>query len=109
MTGSPHEGHQLQTLTFDQISGPLPLFSTEGMQNSLGGLAMLGVPEAGTMVQDGYKVSMCLFQLVLQGWGKEGMIAIPLALAIQCHYKEIGMLQAFQHILASTLFHHGIT
>jgi len=35
---------------------------------------------------------MCLLQLELQGFGKEGMIAIPLALVIQCHYKEIGML-----------------
>ncbi len=49
-TYSPGEGVQGNTLPFDQISSPLPLFGTERVQDGLGGLVMLGTPETGTMV-----------------------------------------------------------
>ena len=49
-TYSPGEGVQGNTLPFDQISCPRPVFGTQGMQDGLGGLLVLGIPETGTMV-----------------------------------------------------------
>ncbi len=55
-------------LTLNQISSPLPLAGTESMQDRLGDLVVLGIPEAGTIVQDGHQISMGALQLVTQGF-----------------------------------------
>src|SRR3954470_15264240 len=108
-TCSPREGHQMQTLALNQLSSPLPLFGMKGMQNGLSGLVVLGIPEAGTMVQNGYRIILRLLEPVAQGLTKECMIAIPLSLVIQRHHKYIGTLEPFQHLLAPGLLHDGIT
>ena len=54
---------------------------------SLGGLVVFGIPETGTMVQERHQISVSLLELVAQGLGKEGMIAIPLPLVIQGDHK----------------------
>src|SRR5260370_11754169 len=96
-------------LTFDQISSPLPLMGTEGMQDSLGDLVVLGIPEAGMIVQDRHQISMAALQMVAQGLSKQGMIAIPLAIEIQRHDKEIGLLELFEQLSAASLLHDGVT
>ena len=53
------------------------------MQDSFGESVVLGVPDAGTRVQDVHKITLHLLQSGAQSFGKEFMIAIPLALVIQ--------------------------
>src|SRR5207302_10709752 len=109
LTCSPREGHQLQTLTLDQITSPLPLVSIESMQDGLGSLVVFSIPETSTMVQNKYQISRCLLQSVTQSFSKKGMIAIPLTLAIERHHKQIGMLKPVQHLLAVSLLGESIT
>jgi hypothetical protein len=79
------------------------------MQDRLGGLMVLGTPEAGTMVQGKCQITLLLLQPGAQRLGKKGMIAVPLALAIQRYNEEIGLLESFQHLLAVSLLHDSIT
>src|SRR5258708_3869025 len=105
LTCSPGECRDWET--FNEISSPLPLVRTQGMQDSCGSLVvlgipdalagecltftgesrsvltLLGIPEASSMVQGGHEVTRCLLQPGAQGLSKEGMIAIALSLAIQ--------------------------
>src|SRR5437660_7413170 len=107
LTSSPSEGQQRKTL--DQISGPLPLAGFEGMEDGFEGLVVLGIPEAGTMVQDGHQIRLRLLKLAGECFSKKGMIAIPLAFAIECHHKYIGLLKPLQHLLIVSLLHDSIT
>src|SRR5258708_14550402 len=109
LIGTPLMGNDLIALLFDQISSPPPLLSLEGMQNGLGGLVMLGIPQAGTMMQNEHLIPQPLLQVMVQRLGKESMIAIPLPLTIQGHDKEIGLLKPLQHLLAVRLLNDGIT
>ena len=44
-----------------------------------------------------------------QGFGKKGMIAVPLTLTIQGYDKEIGLLESFKYPLAVNLLYNSIT
>src|SRR5437879_1280077 len=96
-------------LTFDQISSPLPLMGTEGMQDSISDLVVLGIPEAGTIVQNRHQIGMGALQPIAQGLSKQRMIAIAPTLVIQRYNKEIGLLEPFEQLLTASLLHHGIT
>ncbi len=52
---------------------------------------------------------MSLLQLEREGFGKEGMIAIPLPLAIQRDDKQISSLKVLKHELTVLLLHDSIT
>ena len=62
-TDTPGVGPQGSTLPFNQISCPRPVFGTQGVQDGLGGLVMIGIPKTGTMVQAGQ-----LIRLVCSSW-----------------------------------------
>ena len=44
--------------TLDEISSPVPLSGTEGMQNSFSGLVVLSMPVASTIGQDRHQITM---------------------------------------------------
>src|ERR1041385_6415280 len=56
LTDSPAQCIHRKTLAFDQVSCPLPLTGLQGMQDSFSVLVVLSIPEAGTMMQDGYQI-----------------------------------------------------
>src|SRR5512134_2853589 len=60
---------------------------------------MLLVPRAGAPVQRGYQIGLLRSQMRSEHLGKQVMIAIPLALVIQWHNKEVAALQRFEEYL----------
>src|SRR5690349_722568 len=67
---SPGKGEQWRIRLCDQVSGPVPFTSFEGMQNGWGRPIVLGIPAASTSMQDGYQISVALLQLGTQGLSK---------------------------------------
>ena len=80
-----------------QISYPVPLFGLKGMQNGLSRLLMLGIPAASSLwCKRGTEIGVLCCKGGERVSAKEGMIAIPLPLAIQRDDKQIGFAQGAQ-------------
>src|SRR6266702_8040496 len=75
----------------------------------MGNIALLLMPAACPQVQRAHIYPADLLEPGAQGLSKEGMVAVPAALAIQGHYKDIGPFQLFQHPLTARLLQRGIT
>src|SRR5205085_1135750 len=74
----------------DQVGRSLPGVCTQGMLHCLGGIALLLIPATCPQVQGAHVFPTHLLQPDAQDLGKEGMVAIPAALAIQGHHEDIG-------------------
>ena len=67
------------------------------------------IPDAGTLMQYFYGISQCAliafsFQTAAQKFGKEMMVAIPMALVVQRDEEQVALLQLLEHFLTIGAF-----
>ena len=71
--------------SLEQVSRPCPLLGSDGMGERLNDASSPRIPLTGAGMQTRYECRLRFLQAVTQGFGKEGVIAIPAALRIPCY------------------------
>ena len=84
----------------DQARGPPVVPGSEGVAHRFGHLPVPLAPLGGARQQLGDLLGSRLMEAGLQQVGKEMMIAIPAAIVVQGHDKEVAPLQPLEHLLA---------
>ena len=93
---------------FDQIRRSLESFSGQRVADRIGFRTVLLEPLARSLMQNRYLIGMLRHQMRREYFGKEVVIAIPVASVIQRHHKEIASLQGFQARAAPWIAGHCI-
>src|SRR5215469_14726429 len=69
---------------------------------------MLLVPGTGTTMYVGNQSGFYLPEVTTQDFGKQVVVAVPAPLIVQGDYKQVRLLERFQHDLAPLLLCHRI-
>ena len=93
---------------FDQVRRSLEILGGQRVADRIGRRTVLLVPLTGTPMQSGYLIGLLRHQMRREHFGKEVVIAIPVALVIQRNDKEVAALQGLQPRVAFLLAGDGI-
>ena len=90
-----------QAVLLNQIGDPFVIRRCQRVLHRFGNQSLPLVPHAGAAVQAGHRFGRhAARQPLPQHLGKQMMVAIPLALIVQRHDKQVGALQLIQDELA---------
>jgi hypothetical protein len=95
---------QLEHLSFSFAQWLWQLVGLSGLFRSHLVLALLLKCGKERVQIERYEVTMGLPQSGVQSFSKEGVIVIPLSLAIERYHKQIGFLKPLEYLLTATLF-----
>ena len=92
----------------DQVCGPLGVPGSQGVANRVRRRSLLLKPEAGLTVQRRESAGLIRLEMHLEKFGKQVVVAVPVALVVQRYHEEVAPLQGFQACAAPGLARHGV-
>ena len=84
------------------------ILGCQRVADRIGGRTIVRVPRTRALMQRGYLVGLLRQQMRIEHVGKEVVVAIPVALIVQRHDKEVASLQGLQPRAAFLLAGDGI-
>ena len=105
LLSTPAHGWHCQ---LDQVRRSREILGGQRMADRIGRRTMMLVPLARALMQRRYLIGLLRHQMRRENFGKEVVIAIPVALVIERNDKEVASLQGLQPRVALLLAGDGI-